>query len=274
MNAIHKITRGSLMAAFLAAAAGPVAGQTYTFREGLSGYTGTSDNGLYSFSTLRDDNTGANALLSIGDASTDGTDKRRTILRFDVSSLPVDALVTSATLTLTKEESSMQRSFTFGVYQIADTNAGWIEGATVFATAATGESDWNHKAHGVVGGGWVGSAGLSLAGVDYLTPALASNILYDVGDTNSITDQNGVGINITLPASLVNYWHTNINAGLLLISDVEASGVNTYNQQFASAEHGNATWRPTLTLVTIPEPSTVMLLGASLVLVGRACRRR
>lgn len=272
MNEIQKITWGVLMAVLLAVAAKPAAGDVVVLRQGLDGYTGTSDNGLYGYSSIQDWNSGITLLLSIGDASTDGTDRRRTILRFDVSSIPTNEIL-SATLKLTKEESSMQRSFTFGVYQIADANAGWIEGAKDFAGAATGESSWIRKAHPSTL--WAGSSGLSTPGADYVATPVASNILYDVGDTNSITDQNGVGIDITLPVALINYWRTNTNAGLLLISDVEASGTTTYNQQFASSEHGTVAWRPTLTIVSVPEPPSAILgaLGALSWLGFRLTRR-
>jgi len=61
-----------------------------------------------------------------------------------------------------------------------------------------------------------------------------------------------------LPPSLIDYWRTTANAGLLIRSDNEGGGLQ-HNQAFDSSENGTASWQPTLTLDVIPEPSTVML---------------
>lgn len=269
MKALDKITIGSLALAFWVVAVKPIAADTATFREGLNGYTGASDNWLGSFdhptAGFRNLNFGADA-LGIGDGSSDGSgsDLRRPILRFDVSSLPGNAIITSATLTL--RESFLGPSsgnFTFSVYQIANANAGWIEGTGAYTLAATGESTWNNKAHPSTP--WAGSAGLSTAVTDYIAAAVGSG---------SFTRNDNVenSINISLPTTLIDYWRTTANAGLLIRSDVEATLLQ-HNQGFASGENATALFRPTLTVEFIPEPSAAMLVGLGVVFLARVRNR-
>jgi len=270
MQAYHKIKIGSLIMALWAVAVMPVAADVVTFREGLNGYTGAEDTWLGNFSHptvgWSNSNFGASTSLGIGDGSTTGTDIRRPIIRFDVSSLPVNAPIVSATLTLREIfDGPSSGDFAFSVYQIADANASWIEGTgSNTGTAQTGAPSWNNRAHPSTP--WAGSAGLSTAGTDYLATPVGSGLF-----TRNDNVMNSISISLT--PSLIGYWRTNVNAGLLIFSDVEANGSFQHNNSFASSEDVTGSFRPTLTVEFIPEPSAAMLLGIGVVFLARARNR-
>jgi hypothetical protein len=78
-------------------AGGPPPPIVVSFQDGVSGYTGTMDTYLDGIKTT----TVMGAKTNIEVRLTPGTEDNRTLLRFDLSSIPVNATVSSAKLTLT-----------------------------------------------------------------------------------------------------------------------------------------------------------------------------
>src|SRR5689334_4316064 len=106
--------------------------ETKTFREGVSSYTGTTD------TTLRQGSAGTN----YGAATTcevDGDDgsgvDKSCVIRWSLTGVPADALVTSATITLRALDAG-------GTYQLYQLNRDFDEG----------QASWNNAASGIAWG--------------------------------------------------------------------------------------------------------------------------
>lgn len=167
----------------------------------------------------------------------------RSLIRFDLSSMQGRyQSINSATLTFYQSDApSTEGGFTFSAYDIADANADWVAGPSAAGSSAHGYASWNWKRTQQTA--WAGSDGLSIAGVDYETAAVASGIAVDP------TNAQYTKTVINLPGSLVLDWAAGDNAGLLLALDDEAS--STANYAFASSEHV-AGVRPILTIDYTP----------------------
>jgi len=100
-----------------------------------------------------------NIFLSIYKAS--GSNCNRTLIKFDLSTIPAGAIITSATLSLWCQNQTVQAG-TMYLYRILPANSGWTRaGAT-----------WNHAVENTVH--WAGSAGCSTSGTDYSSTLLGS----------------------------------------------------------------------------------------------------
>jgi hypothetical protein len=102
----------------------------------------------------------------------------RILIQFDVSSL-VPAVATSGLMYLYDEDTALktQNNFTVSAYRILPGNA-WPEGTQNGAQAA-GESCWAYRQYNTVN--WLGSAGCSTAGTDYVALAESSATIPDPG---------------------------------------------------------------------------------------------
>ncbi len=153
------------------------------------------------------------------------------LIRFDVSSIPVGATVTSAVLTLvaTVVENNTSRNITVhrGLTQ-------WYEGAQSNAEPAPGEdaSTWNlRNANGSVA--WVGGAGGS-SGSDYTAAATATTAVTTVGTyTWAITTDVAAWVAGT---SNWGIWLKNAGPGLPYKS-------------FGSSDNATASYRPQLVII-------------------------
>lgn len=256
----------------------PVAwGAVATFQNGTTDpftanpYAGTQDDALYgpnigySNDTWANSNWGGNvdmrAGLSIGHSI-----QQRAILKFDLSSVPAGTTIQSASLTLAVSHANIPSSgwvdYQVDVYQIADADAAWQQGTAVFANQ-NGSACWNYLAYDpTTPTPWAGGAGL-VSGTDYVaapvytTPFLAS-------------DSGGLKT-YTLPASLVQHWLTNPNAGLLITATETVS--NDDQMVMQSSESGTISDRPLLTIkyTPVPEPMTgsLVLLGGGLLMLRK-----
>lgn len=258
----------------------PAQAATFTFKDGsptpfLGGtYTGTQDTTISSTSATS--NIGASLPMWVGDYAS-GSLIRRTLIRFDLSALTAAGFNQAQSITLNLFPSSLADTSSGGstleVYPIAAANANWIEGGGNFTAAASGEPSWNLRSNPSTP--WAGSAGLGTAGTDYINSPLAS-----AAWTTSTPLNAALGGGLTFAGtsaqltSLVNTWLTGGNAGLLLNSTFV--GLGNRLLILHSADSASAEFRPELviTFSTVPEPSTLALLGLGVVGLAIKIRRR
>ena len=125
------------------------------------------------------------------------------LVRFDLSRLPCEK-IRAATVRLYKPKCSVQmRPVRIGVYQVAAANTDWAEGTSLCEEEAAA-SCWSHLREGKL---WVGAAGCSRKGIDFLTPAL---------DIQTAPDDRGRWMEFDIPVELVQRWfdHPQQNSGL------------------------------------------------------------
>jgi hypothetical protein len=216
-----------------------VSAATIVFQDGLNGYTGTQDTFIMYNS---ENNFGIRNIIYLKELSGAGyTDRTANALfSFDISAIPANMHITSATLSLYKALETVDPIGS--LYKI--TSGPWVEG-NANGSPLNGAPDWFDRAHGTAP--W-NIPGLG-AGTDYdPTPsdsvALAAPGWYD-WDTTSIVDD----------------WYTGTSANYGFV--LKASGQSLY-QIFVSSEFNSSYeyLRPKLTVTY--EPATLSLLGAGL----------
>lgn len=197
--------------------------------------------------------------------------RSRALFRFDVSSLPVGAVITGVQVSLycfrqpDPDQHGGPVDSNFNLYRMF---VAWGEGAGSSATGSTagpGAATWNERLYGTAG--WTspgGEIGMDFADVPSATASVGGVGNYTWTSGGLIQDVNGW---LADPAS---------NYGYLLASDAETALGS--GRRFGSRElPGGATPPPRL-LVTfdIPEPSAPLLAlaGAALFLTRRPDRPR
>jgi hypothetical protein len=160
-------------------------------------------------------------------ARSTGANRRNTLLKFDVSSIPAGSTINSATLTLW---TAVSVGTTFTLNNILVANSAWVEGAT-----------WDYAVPSTVR--WAGDsgadagtdAGCTQSGTDYSATQLGTftNVNAEAADTQ---------YDITLSTAEVTTWLT-ANYGLVMRSTAGTAGINT----FRSSDYAtDATKRPQL----------------------------
>lgn len=149
------------------------------------------------------------------------------LIRFDLSRLPCRK-IRSATLRLYKPKCFAQITpVPVQVYQVAEANAGWTEGSSLCEEDEAACS-WSRLPGGKP---WAGAEGCSRPGVDFLTPAL---------DTQIAPADRAQWLEFNVPANLVQRWLDDpaTNAGLYLTMDRENQrrGDHAF---FHSSEHAS-----------------------------------
>jgi len=182
---------------------------------------------------------GASISFSIG--SFGPSQRRRSLIRFDLSSLS-GQFVTSASLTLFRAGSG--GTFTnqnVSLFAVSAPNSGWIESTAAWA--------WeNYRATH-----WAGGNGLGAAGTDYLNTVLGTAVVSssDAFDASVTFTLNAAGV-----AALQSWIDTpSSNAGFLLRADgMEAASLGI--AQFRSREYLDTAKDPVLTVSTVPKSAT------------------
>lgn len=181
-----------------------------------------------------------------------GTEIRKTLLRFDLTAFAGMQLDGDATFTMYQRNPFGTR-VEVSLYQISAANAGWNEGNGGTGAADPGESAWNFLSQGSPATPWAGSAGLSTAGVDFLTGPIVTFDYIPSG-------VNGTAFNITIPGWVLQGWidDPSTNAGMLLVANTQTTGAygSFYNNVASQGV------RPSLTFAVVPEPSTIALIVA------------
>lgn len=223
------------------------------------------------FQANPNNNLGDGGTIMAGGRPKDGSlNKTRGVLRFDLSSLPENVLITSATLTLkVLDTPSPAVNSIFDVRRLLVSwgNEGIGSDRSGGGPAAFNQVTWNNRFFG--GFTWSSPGGVS--GVDFSSALSASqnvagNGTYNFSGANLLADVRG--------------WYASPanNFGLMLMSESETVGRTV--RRFGSREAG-AFNAPSLNLqfTTVPEPGTLGLLGIGGALLGvvhwrrRKCRR-
>jgi len=202
------------------------------------------DNTLYQTTDGSQSNgAGANLIVGVGASL---NDKRRATVRFDISSIPVNATITSATLRLflTASQDTAARLTT-----VNKLLSSWGEGASnaagnefIGAASTLGDATWIHRSFPFTN--WASAGG------DY-TFNLASSTA-TVGDSAGFYDFGGA----TMASDVQSWLTTPTNFGWLVrIGGFSEFSVNS-QKTFASRNNGTASRRPQLVVrYTVPPPT-------------------
>ncbi len=228
------------------------------------------------------DNFGARTTFETGARFTSSTlQVSHALLRLDPTLVPNLTLNTINSITLRLVVTSGSNSAngnTINLYQVAEANSGWVEGATATSGGSYTADDidtstWNSQISGgtpgapAVGTAWAGSAGLNTAGVDYVNSVLASF-------TWTSTVANGTVVNFVIDdntttaaqrAAILASFSTG-NEGFLLNSTNESLSANSERRlTFGSSENLTSSNLPSFIIdyTPIPEPGSLALLTAA-----------
>jgi len=165
------------------------------------------------------------------------SDIRKSLYRFNLSSIPASATCTAAKITLTGS-STVYSGRKFLAYEIASANGDWVEG-TADGSAETGSPSWNYKAyHASTPTSWAGSTGMSTAGTDYIDTLIAESAGTAVSPNNPID----IVFNASGLAVVKSWFGESTNNGVAIWYNTGAS-FNMY-----SKENATESYRPTLTV--------------------------
>lgn len=160
----------------------------------------------------------------------------KTLIRFDLSSIPSSAICTAATLKLTASQNNSAKIY--NIHKITDANGDWIEGTKAGATAGIGEPCYQFKKYNSIA--WAGSAGLGTAGIDFVDTVIAT--------TTSITTANNI-MEIPFNADgltvLQSWFGSTTNNGLIFTTSTIGSYTNLL---FHSGEATTESYRPILSI--------------------------
>jgi hypothetical protein len=211
-----------------------------TFTDGFGGDVTTSKD-VSILNQSATNNFGVDEDLVVRNDSGSWEDK--SLLEFDLSSIPGGSTCNSATLYLYRNNLGEAATRTITIYSIASGNASWIEGTKNDGLAGAGEPCWNALAADGSGGvttPWAGSAGLETSGTDFESSALGS--FSSVGNAAVGTEYS-----TTLTASRIEDWFggdTN-NYGILMLTNDNTTGFH----YFGSSDHATTGYRPKLVVV-------------------------
>ena len=162
---------------------------------------------------------------------------RKSLYRFNLSSIPAAATCVAAKITLTGS-SNIYNGRKFLAYEIASANGDWVEG-TANGAVETGSPCWNYKAyHASTPTSWAGSVGMSTAGTDYIDTLLAESAGTALSKDNPID----IVFNASGLAVVKSWFGQSTNNGVTIWYNTGAS-FNMY-----SKEHATESNRPTLTV--------------------------
>lgn len=170
----------------------------------------------------RDVNTGSSTFLGIGGSGSNSA--HEILLRFDVSSVPANAVVSSAIICLTYSSDTADAGDTVSAYRPA---RAWVESEVTC-------NDWSS------GNLWAGPC-LSGAGDKISLSVVGSFAVAHAAPLGTV-------YSFSIAGSIVETWLGGVNDGLMLLGD-DAAGYFL----FYSSDYSTASYRPSLALVyTVP----------------------
>jgi len=213
--------------------------------------TANRDNTIFSDFTTNSNGKGAHMFAGKIDESIGGGDYyRRALLRFDLTSIPSNASIQSASLTLTTTR-QLNQDIPFSIHRVTsdwgegNSNAGEPGGKGISAQA--NDATWIRRFYNTLS--WASAGG------DFISTASASAIVGNfISEPTTIWNSSGVLADIqtwlTTPAN---------NFGWILIGNESTSdpNANASAQRFASRENSTVADRPklTLTYTSVPPPT-------------------
>jgi len=239
----HRYQTLAAAAAALFLSAGTATAATYTFQQGLNGYTGAADTQVRGV----DADTAYGSEVEIGVDASDGGEPTQALLRFDAmfgasaGQIPAGQVITNATLTVNVTSAGSGIRFHELLQPLN------------FATVT-----WNNTGAGIQ------DNGVEATAVPFTT--IGSN------DSGANVEEGLLVVDVTLA---VQRMYSGVAAGhgwaLLPFMPSGTNGID-----FFSAEFGTVADRPLLTVMTapIPEPGTWALMLGGVALLGAATRAR
>ncbi|QYR21492.1 cadherin-like beta sandwich domain-containing protein [Paenibacillus sp. sptzw28] len=192
----------------------PVTTTQVVLQQGLNGYVGTDDTSVHEYNTYPDTNWGAYDRTYVGRVAAYVNDRKRALHKFDMSSIPANAIITSATLELYLLDAA-NNTVSMGAREILEP---WVEGNKSGTAASAGETTWNNQP------------------------------LYDAAtvDIQSVSYTPNTWKTFTLTGT-VRQWVEGgkPNYGVEIVDQDEATNVANY-KIFASSEYSDSTKRPIL----------------------------
>jgi len=162
------------------------------------------------------------------------------LLRFDLSGLETNIIISSVTLRMQKTAMYSGAKVDLHVYELSAANTHWVEGSQVAGVEA-GAASWAQKAYNQAG--WAGSTGASTAGTDYLTDVLATDRDFTLGVKDFVSTAAFV-------AAVSNHLGGELNLLLMLNPDSTSTGKPFV---YASKENTVGQVVPTLIIQTAGE---------------------
>jgi hypothetical protein len=210
-------------------------------------YNDGADAFVYSDTNTVGTNYGSDPLLRV---RSDGR-ARKSYLRFDLDQIPSGDTVSSASLKLTVEELTSDPNKVIRIYGINDGAAGdllsgWTEAGLT----------WNNAPSK----GTAGTANGASNAADSSTTTL-------LGTLSTPSDETQYSFS---NAALANFLNSDTNGIVTFILTFDPANVGSSMSYHSSDSPAAATKQPLLSLVTVPEPATLSLLGlGSLALLRR-----
>lgn len=177
-----------------------------------------------------DTNYGTGVTMAIRNIAT--TSARVTLIKFDLSGLPVGAVIISRTLYLYLGIAQSGGSVDATIHRILDANSAWTEAGATWNYAVASSIRWA----GDAGGDGGADAGCSVSGIDYSAVQMGSF---------SVTDGDLVGKEYVISLGAEEFASMLVsNNGLIILT----ASVYAGNTSFASSDHSTSGYHPKLVI--------------------------
>lgn len=210
----------------------------------------TSSSNIYNSNTASNNNTGAEVDMYVGYAGY--TLPFKVLLRFDLSSIPANMTITSATLHMTPKASHSSPNLELHRLLVS-----WIEGDGLYNLPSYGTYGATYLSRDKSGSNVWTTPGAASDGNDRVAAASASFV-------GSVFDP---AVNVL---SDVSYWYANPSANFGWVLETPDANVGAPYIVFHTKEQGTAAPYLDVTYALIPEPASAgLLLLGGLVLMRR-----